>query len=220
MSFPYYFNNFKLKKLYCEHTRQTLQGEHLTTRTMRILKVIFIITTLVLGLATEGSSQDWNYCGNKRRVGIEKIRNSFPFKKSATINLVSFKRENSDDFRETPKTNGQIDLNKLYENIILDDKFKDELLDILVNYNLGPDNKKIPAKSAMCYEPRNAILFLDADKKVIAYIELCFDCSQYLLRGGKMKVGEFCNEKFERLKDIFKRSGITYGLIDAPNDNY
>jgi hypothetical protein len=89
-----------------------------------------------------------------------------------------------------------------------------------VNYNRDPKNKNIPARSAMCYEPRNAILFLDKDKKVIAYIELCFDCSQYLVREGKIKIGEFCDEKFERIKDIFKRSGITYGLIDTPNDDY
>jgi len=185
-----------------------------------IFKATFIIAILVLGQWIDVRSQDWNYCGNKKKMRIERIRTLFPFKRSATINLVSFKRESPEDFRETPKTNGQVDLSKLYENVILEDKLKDELLDILVNYNRDPKNKNIPAKSALCYEPRNAILFLDKDKKVIAYIELCFDCAQYLERSGKMKIGEFCDEKFKRIKDIFERSGITYGLIDTPNDDY
>ncbi|KAF2515282.1 hypothetical protein [Flavobacterium foetidum] len=64
----------------------------------------------------------------------------------------------------------------------------------------------------MCYMPRNAVLFLDANNKIIAYLEICFGCDNYRSSDKRLNIGEYCNTKYKMLKSIFENSSIKYGI--------
>lgn len=164
----------------------------------------------LIGHAIESNGQRSKYCGNKNREDISKIEQQFPFRETESIHLVSFKMEEFP--REIPKTNGEVDFNRVFEDILLPEKYEVELLDILVNYNNDFTKKHVSWFQASCYEPRNAIVFVDSKGKVLGFIEICFQCQQYKIEPEKMAIGEFCDEKFNTLKKVFKGSGIKYGL--------
>lgn len=110
---------------------------------------------------------------------------------------------------EIPKTDGKVDLTKMFETKTLDNVLSEEILDILVNY----DNEDRSREIYFCYEPRNGILFLDKADNVLAFVEICFDCFGYKIEPSTISIGSFCSEKFEALKGIFKEAGISYGTV-------
>jgi hypothetical protein len=182
------------------------------------MKTLTIILILLSTICSFGQSGD--YCGKKKKQTISEIKKRFPFDRTHTIKLVSFKHEyhvmqESDSVEvpysepEIPKTNGTVDLTKMFESKTLDRKLTDKLLDILVNY----DNEDREGEVAFCYEPRNGIVFIDKADKVIGYVEICFDCLHYKVEPLNLTVTNFCSEKFEALKIIFKESGIDYGTL-------
>jgi hypothetical protein len=87
-----------------------------------------------------------------------------------------------------------------------------KLSDIIFNFTY----KKIPyaMEDIKCYIPRNAILFLDADNRIIAYLELCFSCKHFRSSDKKISIGEYCSTKYEMLKSVFESSGIKYGISE------
>ena len=96
-----------------------------------------------------------------------------------------------------------------------------ELLDVLLNYNFSPKTKSFFTTRATCdYSPRNAILFCDNSRNIIAYIEICFECSIYELYPSRdifpknLRVGEFCGNKWEMVKDFFIKSGLKFGVME------
>lgn len=140
---------------------------------------------------------------------ISEIKKKFPFDKAHTIKLVSFKHnypvmQESDTVEipayepEIPKTNGTVDLTKMFEIKTLDRELTTRLLDILVNY----DNEDRESEVALCYEPRNGIVFIDKTDKVIGFVEICFECLQYKVEPSTLTVPNFCSEKFEALKGL------------------
>jgi hypothetical protein len=112
-------------------------------RYMRILRTLILIGLCLLGQNIPSIGQTKNYCGNPKRTDIEKIRKKFPFNEFQTIRLVSFKREKEEDERKIPKTNGQVDLQKMFENVLLPADKESVLLDILINYNNDLKNEDI-----------------------------------------------------------------------------
>lgn len=147
---------------------------------------------------------------------ISEIRKSFPYNKTETIKLVSFKYE-LDTAGEaipvyepkTPKTNGQIDLSKMFEVKTLDNEAEEKLLHLLMNYD-DQDTNEV----GLCYEPRNGIVFFDNSGHIIGYIEICFACLQYKTEPAGITVSTLYQEEYEALKDFFKEAGITYGTVD------
>ncbi len=148
------------------------------------MKTLTIILILLSTTCSFGQSGD--YCGKKKKQTISQIKKQFPFDRTHTIKLVSFKHEyhvmqESDTVAvpyrepEIPKTNGTVDLTKIFESKTLDHKLTGRLLDILVNY----DNEERDSEVAFCYEPRNGIVFIDTADKVMGYVEICFDCLRY-----------------------------------------
>jgi hypothetical protein len=53
-----------------------------------------------------------------------------------------------------------------------------------------------------CYQPRNGILFFDKDQKLLAYLEICFECHNIntIKRLGSM---DFEEDDFELLENLF-----------------
>ncbi|MCF6405030.1 hypothetical protein L3C95_19165 [Chitinophaga filiformis] len=90
----------------------------------------------------------------------------------------------------------------------------DSLTDILYNYGFA--GKPKVSRVTQCYSPRNAILFRDTNGKVIAFIELCFECQNSRESSNKISLGELCEQKFDLLKALFRQVGIEYGTVRAP----
>ena len=182
------------------------------------MKALILITILLSTICSFGQSGD--YCGKKKKLTISDIKKKAPFNKTQTIKLVSFKHKHqvmqeSDTVAipiyepEIPKTNGTVDLTKMFETKTLDRKLSDKLLNVLVNY----DNEERESDVAFCYEPRNGIVFIGKADKVIGFVEICFDCLGYKVEPSTSTVANFCSEKFEALKSIFKEAGISYGTV-------
>ncbi|MGZ3820272.1 MAG: hypothetical protein ACXVB6_06750, partial [Mucilaginibacter sp.] len=138
-----------------------------------------------------------NQCFNSSQYNAEQRRAFFPFSTATTVKLISF------TFGEVVYTPNAIndfavDYNKVHESKVLSNAGIDSLTDILYNVGFTPVKKIRHKKGAiyeidvedpgrMCYEPRNAILFMDADGKVTQYIELCFTCHRYYLSSRNIK---------------------------------
>lgn len=154
------------------------------------------------------------------------------YKETAYIKLASFLYR--EEFNQLPlKKDGQVDMSGFYEVTRLDDAEAKSVMDVLVNYDFSaPDI--IPADSAAllhedvqeviekiekdelsCYEPRNAILFFNKKNEIIGFVELCFDCLRARRYPQALRVGEFCNEKFAVVQQIFSRNAIRYGVPEV-----
>lgn len=75
----------------------------------------------------------------------------------------------------------KLDLTRLKEKKILSALEVNKLTDVL--YNFGYTSTKsykglliAESEGYRCYEPRNAIVFLDENGLVAEYIEICFEC--------------------------------------------
>jgi hypothetical protein len=160
----------------------------------------------------------------------------FPFNEYKKIMLISFELpEPSSDIMFTDTTKARIknpikekitlallakkqklDHTRIKEKKILSALEVDKLTDVL--YNFGYTSTKsyknllYPADDGYnCYNPRNAIVFLDEKGLIAEYIEICFECHRREESSEKMKTGEFCTEKYDLIRKYFYANGIKYG---------
>jgi len=94
---------------------------------------------------------------------------------------------------------------------------KDSLSRWFFNYRTNGGAKEMTMKTVKSYTPSNAVLFLDSSDKVVAYIEVCFECSRYVIKPdvawfSQMGLLEGCNGKFDILRKMFRKKGIGYGV--------
>lgn len=131
----------------------------------------------------------------------------YPFNKAAKVVLIAF-----EEGQNTPVKNKIIDNKKVLEQIILTATQTDSLTSLLYNVGFTPVKTAHPFNvGANCYEPRNAILFLDAKGRAFEYLEICFGCQQTKRSSPLIKEGEYCSTKFDLLRKFFIMSGIKYG---------
>jgi hypothetical protein len=109
-----------------------------------------------------------------------------------------------------PETGGKVDLTKMTEMITLDKAQIDSLTHIL--FNVGYRGKILTGRGVGCYNPRNAILFMDASGSAFAFFEICFECEAFRM-SPRINPGEFCDEKYSMLKHFFIRNGIEIGTV-------
>ena len=134
----------------------------------------------------------------------------FPFNQAKEIRLVSFAQPDSIiTGGEITMNKGIVDISKLKESRVISHADINILTDLL--YNRGFGGPFYTFSKSLCYNPRNAILFLDLHGKVFAFIELCFECHGHRLNPQKVKAGDFCNQKYELLRSFFATHGIKYG---------
>ncbi len=104
----------------------------------------------------------------------------------------------------------------------LTEKGIDSLTDILYNVGYTPVNNnhslRIADPGGKCFNPRNAILFVDKTGRVTQYIEICFQCHQIVYSSTKIKQTEYCEQKFELLKIYFLSQNIKIGTILEKGD--
>ena len=146
---------------------------------------------------------------------IKKLNSSFttrlknyPFNQATQIQLVSFKGGiDTSEFQDMkmndslPMLNDTVCYSKLMEVRTITYNQVHKLTDILYNYGYG--GPVYIGSSSMCYFPRNAILFLDANGKVYEFIEICFECRETRTSSERISLGQMCNQKMQMLKNFF-----------------
>lgn len=86
----------------------------------------------------------------------------------------------------------------------------------LINYDYKVIKKKKPVlvSLANCYTPRNAVVFLNDENKVISILEICFECGHYYLLPDPNKFGKTlgidCDEKLDYFKALFEKKGFIF----------
>ncbi|MBW4888139.1 hypothetical protein KXQ82_00365 [Mucilaginibacter sp. HMF5004] len=172
-----------------------------------------------------------NNCLHRNKYTASQRLRFYPFNKAVYVKLVSFedysagppskihidgntsKRVNTDSIYESkiPFRNKYINYSVFKEIKVIDKFSLNKLTDIL--YNIGDKAPNwIGDSGYSCYSPRNAILFIDDKGNTFAHIDICFECHQYRVSSEKIKMGEFCEQKFDIIKGFFKSTGIEYGV--------
>lgn len=150
-------------------------------------------------------------CGPNKKLSIKQRLSFYPFNVARKVMLISF-----DLFGEygnqVPIENKTI-IEKLIKNkTILSFENVDKLTNLL--YNIGykkPKAKFHSISKGTCYEPRNAIVFLDQNSKVIDYIGICFSCETHICSSDKIKEFNYCTNKYALLANFFSLNGVKYG---------
>ncbi|MGC4041802.1 MAG: hypothetical protein QM710_13730 [Flavobacterium sp.] len=145
----------------------------------------------------------------------------FPFSKSTQIKLISLKSKSEEIVgQDLIKHIDSIRIGKdifkpeFYTEVAtLNTAQTNELTNVIFNYTYK--KKPYSISAANCYMPRNAILFLDNNNVIIAYLEFCFSCDGFRTSSKDFGIGEYCSEKYEMIKAIFKESEIVYGITET-----
>ncbi len=196
MSLPYYFK--RMKKIF-----------------ILILGIFFTTFSFAQKLKLKPPSPDTyskkelaqdrknHNCTHKTYTSFSKRLKNYPFNKVAQIKLVSF------EGFQIPKIGDSICMGKMSEIKTLTLLQIDSLTDLF--YNVGFGGTILLIKDIQCYDPRNAILFLDNTGNTFAYIEICFGCQHTLMSDDRIDIGDICDQKFDMIRKIFSNAGINYG---------
>jgi hypothetical protein len=194
-----------------------------------------------------GFSQNKFKCGWYGKMPPEKRLASFPFNKAQKILLLAFPSPNAlfevvDDTGEGEKglvlQNDSLSYSRMHISVIktfrLSDKYQycateiielnpkgiEELSNLMFNYKLNKTigkNDNVVIGVTGCYEPRNAVLFLDDEGKIISSIEICFECGGILQSPETIpnfNILDYCQECTEMkslYNSFFIKHGIKYG---------
>jgi ribosomal protein L31 len=162
------------------------------------------------------NAQLWQIEPFKSAKKIEVI--SFPFNVIMKFDSTIMKEVIADEIVDLPLKNETLDMRFIKEKIILDSSSTLSLMNTL--FNVGFRGKPTMLESMKCYSPRHAVLFYD-DKnstKPYVYYEICFECHHFYVlekkkqMSDKYKLGDFCNEKYKLLEDVFRKIGIKEGF--------
>ena len=167
-------------------------------------------------------SQD---CAKRNSKSFSSRIKNYPFNLTAKIQLVSFKHNpDTANFGEytrdsLPKLNDTVCYSKLFEVKTLSLTQIDKLTDLMYNYGFKfipkiKGNVYLIGSVLQCYNPRNAILFLDKDNKVFEFIEICFECKRIRTSSDSIGIGVKCNQKLKMIQNFFKEVGIDYGITE------
>lgn len=160
-------------------------------------------------------------CTKLNKVNFNDLETLYPFNSSSKIIFTSYQNHTPGIIGDelTKFLDGlhnqkidSISLKNFKEFKILDNNEKFKLLDIIYNY--GYKAKPTIYEGTKCYFPQNAILFIDSDGKLLAFIELCFGCNKFRTNNDQITVGEECSQKYNMIKQLFKDSGILYGIVE------
>lgn len=155
-----------------------------------------------------------NNCKRTSQFSYAQLKKKYPLNQSASILLISFVTpEYPNDSLNFPIDVNRVLLNQLKEYKILDTQNTQELADILYNYDFDPEKESV-TRGALCYEPVNAIIFLNDKKEMVDYIEVCFSCNEVRYDINKIEFGYFCQGKLDLLKNFFLSNGLKYVELD------
>lgn len=210
-----------------------------------ILNIRYIIVFIFLigfNCFSQNSKIKWGLYGKKT---VEERRATFPFSDAKKVVLVAFPSPNMNVVNDKTGEELKVDsINLIRWNVKFIKSFElparkskyyateivelnqnqiDSLSHILINYKLKKD--KLPKEYVIfgigCYTPRNAILFLDANDKILSYVEICFECHRFIQMPKETIINinlfSMLQESFKMIdliKDFMKINGIKYGVLD------
>lgn len=161
-------------------------------------------------------------CIKKKYTSLTSRLKRYPFNVSSKIQFASFEGDfylldkeiiQQDSF---PRINDRKLYSKLTEVKTLTYLEVDKLTDIFYNYGFrGSIHVNI---ETACYNPRNAILFLDNNGEIVDFIEICFECHKARASSDKISLGDMCDQKLNMLFDLFKKVGIEYHITGIRPD--
>jgi len=162
---------------------------------------------------------------NRTKYSLKQRLSFFPFNLTTQIKIVSFDKRldsslsNPDNpfIYELPLKADSICSDKISETIALNLYQIDTITDIL--YNTCYRWTIYETSKNGCYKPHNAILFYDKNDKLLAYIELCFDCNRIKYSDDKIVQFDDCNNAIDDLRKYFKKLGLKTGEEDFINPN-
>jgi hypothetical protein len=151
---------------------------------------------------------------------VQRLSN-FPFSEAEKIKIVSFKGKMvgriGDELQEHINSisikKDTFNLSFYSEIATLNSLQINKLTDVIYNYRYKKSPYLTIVKS--CYMPRNAIFFLDKNNIIIAYIEICFECEAIRTSDKELYLGEYCSDKYNLIKSIFKENNINYGVTEV-----
>jgi hypothetical protein len=185
----------------------------------------------------------YNDCSYQYRYSANQRHSFFPFSKAVSIRLISYQQGENlpimitdpgtanvvipippEDtmavFSPMARNNFFINYCRIKEMRDLSKAAVDSLTDIL--YNVARKPIKFPKDygnmGASCYMPLNAILFMDSRGRVTEYIEICFHCHKYYYSSPKTQEVNYCDQKWDMLKNFFIAQGLKYGTIETDNE--
>jgi hypothetical protein len=158
--------------------------------------------------------QKFEQCLHQDIFTAKQRRAFFPFNTTNSIKIISF-NDPKVDFNRLPVKYHIIDKTKVREIKTLSISGIDSLTDILYNIGYTPmkGGLEIADPGGKCYNPRNAILFIDKKGHVSEYIEFCFQCHKIEFSSKKIRKTEYCDDKFDLLRRYFLAQGIKIGTI-------
>ena len=159
-------------------------------------------------------------CFKKYNFSAQRRLKNYPFNLSNSIVAVSFDflldvgliDESVEKSSGLPQMNSQLYKEKIIEYAVLDSSKINTQTDILYNYDYKEQTLINTVHS--CFSPRNAIVFLDSSNKILSYIEICFECKEISISSNEIVTGNFCEGKYNILKDFFIGLGIRKGTIE------
>lgn len=200
---------------------------------------IKLVLVLLFFSSSYAQKVECGWYGNKSIIERDKM---FPFNETEKVLLISFISTDgsfllklTDDII-VPIDSTNIDkygikyLKKFtfYQKNVLKNYFAKEITEIdktqidllsnlLFNYTIKSRKKVKGGKDIKCYTPRNAILFLDQNDKIISNLEICFECYKAYLFPDSYKINELvsqenCYERMEILRTFFKNNNIKHGV--------
>lgn len=166
-------------------------------------------------------------CVFTHRYSIAQRLKKYPFSKAVKVLAVSYNDglPNPDVIITTKKLKPNGRLRSDIHNDTLDDKSLFEFkqltsrqvnrltnmifnTDIKVHHNLD----EYVATESMCFEPRNALVFIDKNGKVFDYVEICFQCKGTESKSRRIHI-ENCNQSLEMAKKFMIDLGIKFGTL-------
>lgn len=192
---------------------------------IKILSIIFFaFVSCSICSQTKKSKQnifeDNANCVRCRNIDFKNRLKMYPFSNTTQIVIVSHKTKNGMIGEELQKyldsvKIGQdtINLKEFEQQISLNLAQIEKLTDVIFNYS--HKGKEYAISDAMCYQPRNAIIFLDSNNKILGFIEICFGCNHLRTSDKRLDIGDYCEQKYDLIKDIFRECGIKYGITEV-----
>jgi hypothetical protein len=166
---------------------------------MAIMRVLLIIILFSFSIASQAQKLCDDCCLYKEKYLAQQRLHFYPFNVADIIKIVSF-RYHWDNYHFS---DSGLTRDSLVESITLSHKQVDSLTDILFNnFRRKPSNI---GTLSMCFEPRNAILFIDKNGKIIDNILICFHCSRIEVSFKKMYNFDQCSGKMVMILNFFKK---------------
>jgi len=187
--------------------------EHLNMKQLLLLFLLF-----PLFCAAQNRFEKNAKCTKTENFTESQRLSNFPFSEASQIKLISFESKNGEPtgnelmkYLDAVKLQTDAFNPAFYTEVATLNSIQiNRLTDIIYNYSY----KKMPYAlgDGKCYEPRNAILFLNRNNIIISYIEICFGCNHFRSSSTALSLGKDCTEKYEMIKAIFKECNIEYGI--------